>query len=121
MDPNARTPLWAFRIVDLGGPWCWTAMREAEAQEVLRRLASYETMTWREIDGPSGSHAVAVASLSKAARDRLLAIGQDDANECFSLRIKGSARVWGIRDEHVLGLLWWDPHHEVCPSPRKHT
>jgi len=107
--------------VDLGGQWCWTAMKEAEAREVLRRLGSYETMTWHEIDGPSGSHAIAVDSLTKAARDRLLAIGQDDVGECFSLRINGPARVWGIREEHVLKLLWWDPHHEVCPSDRKHT
>ena len=36
-------------------------------------------------------------------------------------RISGPGRVWGIREEHVLDLLWWDPRHEVCPSPKKHT
>jgi hypothetical protein len=120
-DPGARTPLWAFRIVDLDGPWSWGAMKGAALGEVLQRLGSYETMTWREIDGPSGSHAVDVASLSRAARDRLVAIEQDDVHQCFSLRINGPARVWGIRDEHVLRVLWWDPRHEVCPSKKKHT
>ena len=93
-DPGAPTPLWAFRIVDLDGPWCWRAMQGATMHEVLQRLGSYETMTWREIDGPSVSHAVDVASLSKAERDLLVAIEQDDVHECFSLRINGPARVW---------------------------
>jgi hypothetical protein len=90
-------------------------------REVLRRLGSYETMTWREIDGPSGSHAVDLGSLSTAARDRLVAIQQDDVEQCFSLRINGPARVWGIRNAHVLRILWWDPRHEVCPSKKRHT
>jgi hypothetical protein len=51
-DPGARTPLWAFRIVDLNGPWSWSAIQGGSLREVLQRLGSYETMTWREIDGP---------------------------------------------------------------------
>ncbi|HEX6751898.1 MAG TPA: hypothetical protein VF092_31680 [Longimicrobium sp.] len=120
-DPNARTPVWAFRIVDIGGPWCWTTMSAKEAESVLRRLGSYESMTWREIDGPTGSHGVDFGSLAKKARDRLEAIEQDDAAEYFSLRIDGPGRVWGIREEHVMRILWWDPNHEVCPSRLKHT
>jgi hypothetical protein len=41
-------------------------------------------------------------------------------HECFSLRINSPARVWGIRDEYVLRVLWRDPRHEVCPSKKKH-
>jgi len=120
-DPRARTPLWAFRVADLGGPWCWTRMDGAGQREVVERLARFETMTWREIDGPTGSHAVEVERLAKPARDRLMAIQQDDVEQPFSLRITGERRVWGILDEHVLKILWWDPHHQVCPAPRKHT
>jgi hypothetical protein len=119
--PPARTPTWAFRIADIGGPWCWTEMTAKESEAVLRRLGSYESMTWREIDGPTGSHGVEFHHLSKRARDRLIAIEQDDAAEYFSLRVDGPGRVWGIRDAHVLRILWWDPRHEVCPSTLKHT
>jgi hypothetical protein len=120
-DPTARTPVWAFRIVDIGGPWCWTRMSARDAEAVLRRLGSFETMTWREIDGRTGSHGVDFVDLAKEARRRLEEIEQDDAAEYFSLRIDGPGRVWGIRDEHVLKVLWWDPAHEVCPSSLKHT
>jgi len=39
----------------------------------------------------------------------------------FSFAIDGRRRVWGIRREHVLCLLWWDPNHQVCPSQKKAT
>ena len=120
-DPKARGPLWAFRIADLGGPWCWAQMDRPVQREVLERLRRLETMTWREIDGPTGSHAVEVGRLAKPARDRLIAIQQDDVEQLFSLRITGERRVWGILEEHVLKILWWDPHHQVCPAPKKHT
>lgn len=88
---------------------------------VLSRLKNFESMTWREIDGNTGSHGVSLSSLSKEARDRLEEIRQDDAPELFSLRITGAARVWGILDEEVFRVLWWDPNHQVCPSIKKHT
>jgi hypothetical protein len=120
-DPTRRTPVWAFRIVDLGGPWCWSGMAPADIRKVLDRLRNFETMSWREIDGRSGSHGVAVERIIPRAQKRLVELKQDDAAELFSLRIDGPARVWGIRDEHVLRILWWDPHHQVCPAPKKHT
>ena len=115
------TPLWAYRLVDLGGPWCWTALDRDGLRDVLGRLRDYESMTWAEIEGPSGSHFVSLGSLARRARERLLEIGQDDVDALFSLRISGRQRVWGIRADRVLRFLWWDPIHEVCPSPKKHT
>ena len=120
-NPKARTPVWAFRIADVGGPWCWTRMSAEESAEVLDRLGSYESMSWQEIDGPSKSHGVEFGSLAPKAQRRLMEIEQDDAAEYFSLRINAKARLWGIRDQHVLRILWWDPRHEVCPSHKKHT
>jgi hypothetical protein len=120
-NPRARSPVWAFRIVDLGGPWCWSVLGGAVLAEVLARFRDLESMTWEQIDGPTGSHGVELASLCRQAQQRLSTIHQDDASELFSLRITGRRRVWGILDEHVLRLLWWDPEHQVCPSLKKHT
>ncbi len=120
-NPRARHPVWAFRIVDLGGPWCWGVIQGPVLAEVLARFRDYESMTWEQIDGPTGSHGVEPWKLSREAQSRLTEIRQDDASELFSLRITGRRRVWGILDEHVLRILWWDPEHQVCPSPKKHT
>ena len=120
-NPRARNPVWAFRIVDLGGPWCWSALNGDGLTEVLAKFRDFESMTWEQIDGPTGSHGVEPAKLCKQAQARLTEIRQDDASELFSLRITGRRRAWGILDEHVLRLLWWDPEHQVCPSLKKHT
>jgi hypothetical protein len=120
-NPRARNPVWAFRIVDLDGPWCWSALGGVGLTEVPARFRDYESMTWEQIDGPTGSHGVEPWKLSRQAQARLTELRQDDASELFSLRIAGRRRVWGILDEHVLRILRWDPEHQVCPSPRKHT
>lgn len=96
-------------------------MEAAALVEVLAKLRDFESMTWLEIDGPTGSHGVPLHRLSKPAQQRLTELRQDDAAELFSLRITGKRRVWGILDEHVLRILWWDPEHQVCPSLKKHT
>jgi hypothetical protein len=115
-------PLWAFRIVDLGGPWCWSALGGAALREVLQRLKELESMTWAAIENGTGSHFIDdLGGLCKRARDRLVEIRQDDTAALFSLRISGKRRVWGIRDAHVLRVLWWDPEHEVYPSQKRHT
>jgi hypothetical protein len=107
--------------VDLGGPWCWRTIDGDGLVEVLGKLKSFESMTWEEIDGPTGSHGVEVGKLSRDAQERLVRIHQDDVDQLFSLRISGRRRVWGIMDEHVFRVLWWDPEHQVCPSAKKHT
>lgn len=120
---NVRTmsPLWAFRIADLRGPWCWSRLDGDTQLEVLRRLGSLETMTWADIVQGTGSHPISLGDLIKPAQERLIEIGQDDVDELFSLRVSGKCRIWGIRDNEVLRVLWCDPEHEVCPSLKKHT
>jgi hypothetical protein len=119
-DYAGQYPLWAFRIVDLGGPWCWSTLGGDSLREVLQRMRELESMTWHAIT-ETGSHFIDIVSLSKPARDRLMAIQQDDVDQLYSLRVTGRRRIFGIRDGGVLRILWWDPEHEVCPAPKKHT
>jgi hypothetical protein len=120
--PNVprRTPLWAFRFIDLGGPWCWSALSGGDLAQVLQRLKLLESMTWAEIEGAE-HHFVDVGGCSKRARDRLQELKHDDTPALFSLRVTGRRRIYGIRNENVLSFLWWDPEHEVFPSQKKHT
>jgi hypothetical protein len=83
-------------------------------------MKELETMTWQAI-GETGSHFIDVSGLSKSARDRLLAIQQDDVDQLYSLRVTGRRRIFGIRDGGTFRVLWWDPEHEVCPAQKKHT
>jgi hypothetical protein len=119
-DYAGQFPLWAFRIVDLGGPWCWSALSGDGLREVLQRMKELETMTWHSIT-ETGSHFIDVSGLGKPARDRLMEIHQDDIDQVYSLRVTGRRRIFGIRDGGVLRVLWWDPAHQVCPAHKKHT
>jgi len=121
-SPNQKTPVWRIRGIDLeeNCQWSWYHSSRDSLTELVDHLSSFETMTWQQIE-QAGSHNVSIDLLCKAAQDRLVERQQDDIDEIFSLRIGAQKRVWGIRDNEVLRILWWDPEHEVCPSPKKHT
>jgi hypothetical protein len=119
-NPDLQTPLWSFRIIDIDSPWCWSGMDGESLKKVLSRLRNFETMTWRDIAN-TGSHYIDTSSIIKLANDRLVEIKQDDTDTLYSLRIEGAFRIWGIREGRVLKILWHDPEHAICPSPKKHT
>lgn len=80
-------------------------------------------MLWREIISkePGKSHQISVSKLNRNPKKRLQEIGQTDIDDLFSLAIDGKRRVWGIKSVNILKIIWWDPDHTVCPSPKKHT
>jgi ABC-type branched-subunit amino acid transport system ATPase component len=90
---------------------------------IREKLASFETMTWREIllDAKKQNHNISVDDLVKEAQDRLFEIFPELLDELASLRLTGNGRVWGKIDEGVMDLLWWDAEYRVCPSHKKHT
>lgn len=112
---------WHLGTLDRKGPYGW---HNVDVDTMWRRihckLSAIESLTWSEL-ASQGSHAVPVADLCKDARTRLSDIQQDDLDDLYSLRLSGKERIWGIRDRHVLKVIWWDPNHEVCVSKKKHT
>jgi len=106
--------------MDVDGPWSFYRKASKDLRNILEKLGQFESMTWGQLKG-CGHHAVPGDSLASEARKRLREIKQDDIAELFSLRLSGKQRVWGILDGAVLRLLWWDPEHKICPSPRRHT
>lgn len=112
---------WHLGALDRDGPFGWSKMLGADFWETIAaRLKSLETMTWANL-GSTGSHFVAINHIASEARKRLEEIGQDDVDALYSLRLRGKPRIWGIRNRHILKVLWWDPDHQVCPSLKKHT
>jgi hypothetical protein len=102
--------------MDLEGPWGWKRVEGQDLLQIQCRLASFEQMTWREIDSDARSCGLMPVEIIAAdAQKRLVAIGQEDIPALYKLRITKRGRVWGVRDRHVLRLLWWDPEHTVYP------
>lgn len=122
-DPeiHGRPLAWRFSGCDRDGPFSWDTLSHGEPfREVIERLHEFEKMNWDGIID-TGSHPIEVYKCEKAARDRLVEIKQDDVDELMSFRIAAKKRVWCIQDQNIMRVLWWDPGHDVCPSPKKHT
>ncbi|HEV7881458.1 hypothetical protein [Bradyrhizobium sp.] len=118
----AKNFCWRFDQIDWNGPFGWSKISASDlAQIVIPKLHDYESMTWAEMDGPSGSHTVDYDQLCKEAQDRLKELKMTHVEALFSVRIAGAVRVWGVKDIAILRVLWWDPDHQVCPSLKKNT
>lgn len=121
LDYSSTPVSWRLGTMDKGGAWsCMGIPADLLWDLVHARLKNFETMTIQEITA-AGSHSVPVSNLIPEAQARLKEIKLGLQEELFSLRLQGEERVWAIQDHTVLKILWWDPKHQVCPSPKKHT
>jgi len=123
-DPGSffgRSISWRYCFMDT---LKWSAVGQLD--ELRKKLVSYERMTWAEIDGASKSaegsknHFVDVENLCKEAQKRLEALHLH-YNQLYSIALTGRQRLYGIVDEGVFNILWYDPEHEVYPVTKKHT
>ncbi len=116
-------PSWRISGIEMVEPYGWDTLDTSMLLYIKDKLTSFESMTWAEIlvQGKKFHHTVALVSLSQEAQSRLREINLDDIDELVSLRLSAKERVWGILDQGVLSLLWWDPEHQVCPSLLRHT
>lgn len=122
-DPDAyltKTPAWAFSRCDRE-KW---ALNECGNlyKSVIEKLGSFEGMTWAEIMAQSGgrshgtnSHFENVYDLKKEAQKRLQELHLDDLDQVFSLRLSGTERLYGILNDRILRIIWYDPNHEIYP------
>lgn len=121
--PNVTTQPFRWRTdeVEHDGPFGWhTIGLPLLFCDVIPKLQNFETMKWAEIEGGS-SHFVDTDQLCDEAKTRLQEINKDYLDRLFSLRLTGTQRIWGYRELATFKILWWDPEHQVCPSPKKHT
>lgn len=104
-------------------PFGWHLMPAATVHEVRVKLGHFESRTWGEIIRHSNgdNHFMSVQKICNEAQERLRALRLDDTDALFSLRLSAQERVWGILDNGVFLVLWWDPFHQVYPVALKHT
>ena len=121
-NSDIKNPTWQLSLIDWDSQWGWRTIEADKWQDILIKLGHFETRTWADIKNHTGSHTVLIADCPNPQMiQRLAEIKLDDIDELFSLRLSGKERIWGILDDHILKILWWDPNHEIWPSPKKHT
>ena len=110
-------------MLELVDQFGWHKLSADEAPTIKERLKGFESMTWNQIlvDANKHNHYVERKKLCKDAQARLKFLKLDDVEEFVSLKVDSLGRIWGIRENAVMLLLWWDPKHRICPSHKKHT
>jgi len=125
-DPTSfhqMKPSWRIARMEFVDPFGWHALDTLTVGVIRTKLGQFETMTWSDIlvRAKKRNHSVEVGKLCPEARKRLEHLKFDDIDQLVSLHLTGIQRVWGILNNGVLTLLWWDPKHRVCPSLPKNT
>jgi len=108
---------WKFSIIDTGGEWTFKSIKKDYFwNHLLNKLKNYESQTVGEFIVPKHNHKIEKCRLCKEAQKRLIEIELDDCDELYSVHITSIKRLWGILEGSYFKILWWDPHHEICPS-----
>lgn len=120
-------PSWRFHKSD---PQEWSVDKENLGDifwdEILPRVKDWDKITWKEIlNEKKDHHPINVDKLTKKAQKRLEKL-HIEAEAVYSLRFKGTHRLYGLIENGVFNVLWFDKNHGdndgcVCQSHKKHT
>jgi hypothetical protein len=113
-------PSWRVSKMEIVDPFGWHQIPADKLHEIRNKLGGFEGQTWCDIISKSQNnhHFMPVTKICVDAQNRLNALHLEDTDALFSLRLSGAERIWGILDNGVLLVLWWDPFHSVYPVPR---
>ena len=123
-----KHPVWSFSKCDLEHKKWGVLCGVGSLDGMILYLRQLETMKWKEIlmsnSGRSNNtrnHAIKVSSIINDAQKRLRELNLDDRDELYSIAISNTERVWGILDEGIFSIVWFDRNHEICPSQKRNT
>lgn len=122
-----KYPKWAFSKCDFEHEK-WGVSCNHMLDNLLIALRNFEGMSWGEILGATNgrnhntrSHHVPIENLDDEAVERLKELNLDDYDELCSLAVDGRKRVWGVINDGVYNIIWYDLNHEICESKKRHT
>lgn len=117
---DSENPAWQFTLFDKENElWGWKAL-EKNIKEIFFFLSSLEGMSWhdikqqnggRGINGGTNHHSVLISDLTKLAKNRMNYLKLDEHEELFSLRVNNTRRIYGIKHNKILKILWYDEYH----------
>ncbi len=113
-------PVWSFKSLDNGYSKWGFAHTDALFNDVICKLKDNEGMTWGEIFSASGgrtygtnSHYENVSELIPEAQKRWKDLRLEEYDRVFSLRLTNLHRLYGILEDGVFRIVWFDQKHEI--------
>jgi len=107
-----------FDRIDLGSEWDLGSIDPDDFVELLEFLKNISQSTIHELRNSTGTLKVydnLQTGMNPEAIKRL-AEGYEGQDFVHRLRVSGKKRLYGILDESVFSILWWDPEHKVWPT-----
>lgn len=115
-------PVWSFRSLDISYHKWGLSQTPHLFEDVIYKLKEFEGMTWASIMSASGgrnrgtnNHFDNVSDLIAEAQNRWIDLHLEDYDRVFSLRLTGAYRLFGILEDGVFRIVWFDPNHEIYP------
>ena len=114
---------WRLGDADLAGPYAWNSISSSDLARLIDVFREVDKKRWSAVmgEGMGEIKSIPRTSLCAAAQRRLETIKRDDESWLHEIRLGNKPRVWGIRDDNVFHVLWWDPEHDVCPAELRNT
>ena len=122
---KSKNPSWSFSRLD--DDYRWGIKKIDVYNDLITKLKSFEGLTWQEIESSSGgkkaghgsmNHFEPVTDLSKEAQKRWEQLKLYDYDEVFSIRLQNQERLYGILEDGVFRIVWYDPKHEIYPTKK---
>ena len=112
---------WRFSSADITGPFSCGQLTHYDFKNFWNRIRAFERMNSAQLKADGSNHEVPITNISRGAKARLKARKLDDVTAVYSFRIMGACRLWCMRHENILSVLWWDPSHGVYPVGKRNT
>lgn len=123
-----KKPAWKLAKMDFGGDWGFNKINRASIlRELHRKLRNFEGMTWAEIERATGrsgklNHSIRIDRLKTSVQNRLRELRLlEEHDYLYSLHFDATGRLWGIKDNEIFYILWWDQDHTVYPVTKRYT
>ncbi|MCM1439936.1 MAG: hypothetical protein NC131_12155 [Roseburia sp.] len=117
-----KNPSWRFsKGDDKHGKWSPYLVMRNDTEAFISKLKNFESRLWSDIiSDRDRNHFIEIYKLAKCAQKRCDEICLV-CDELFSLRLSGRERLFGVIEDGVFYIIWYDKDHEICPSLKKHT
>lgn len=119
-----KKPVWSFSKCDIDHPK-WGFSASEDLYFFIQKLKTYEGLSWIEIMQASGgrrsgtnNHFEPVSELIPEAIGRWKELRLEDYDQIFSLRLTGMQRLYGILEEGIFFIVWYDRSHEIYPMKK---
>jgi len=118
---EGRPLTWRLSSADIDGPFSCGKFTYDDFKLLWDKLRAFETMSIAQLRQAQSFHSVPTASISREAKVRLEERRLDDVDVIYGFHIMGTCRLWCMKHENILSVLWWDRNHEVYPVKKKRT